>query len=80
MWSFKEGAENLPEKDVESFRTLMQEKYGETLSSADARLRYCELMSLFWLLAHKPPAPGEPAYEPPAPPWQRRGDRFMGGL
>ena len=63
MWSFKEGAENLPEKDVESFRALMQEKYGETLSSTEARFRYCELMSLFWLLAHKPPTPGGPPPE-----------------
>lgn len=63
----------MPLKDedqrVENFRRKMKEDYGVEMTFAEAKGRYLELLSLFWILAHKPPKEGEPPHEPPLPPW-----------
>ncbi len=55
--------------DIERFRRQMNARCGVDVSFADAKIRYFQLLNLFWILAHKPPEKGEPPYEPPAPPW-----------
>ncbi len=69
MLEVSAGAEKVSLADVERFRTLMRDKCGLELSLVDAKVRYLQLLNLFWILAHKPPQRGEPPYEPPTPPW-----------
>ena len=59
----------ITDADIERFREQMKSRYHVDLSFDDAKTRYHELLNLFWLLAHKPPEPGELPYEPSSPPW-----------
>lgn len=70
-WTFRDGAHNLPDADVRLFQRWMKAAHNEELSETDATFRYCEILSLYWMLAHKAPEPGEAPAEPPAPPWTK---------
>ncbi len=58
----------ITDETIDHFREEMKEKYGEQLSSAEAKGRYLELLNLFWILSHKPPKEGE-YHDIPSPPW-----------
>jgi hypothetical protein len=59
----------ITDETFERFRQNMQEKHGEKMTFIESKVRYLNLMHLFWILAHKVPAEGESPYEPPHPPW-----------
>lgn len=61
----------ITDEQIERFRELMQTHHGVELSFDDAKIRYFELLDLYWILAHRAPEPGKP-YEPPPPPWRSR--------
>lgn len=59
----------ITEESIEDFRRMMREEYRCDLDFDQAKVRYLQLLNLFWILAHRAPKPGEPPYEPPPPPW-----------
>ena len=54
---------------VEEFQKIIVEDCGEDISYEDSKARYYELLNLYWILGHRPPASGESPYTPPPPPW-----------
>jgi hypothetical protein len=56
-------------EQIERFRQTMKTDHGVDLSFDDAKIRYYELLNLYWILAHKAPEPGRPYTPPPPAPW-----------
>jgi len=56
---------------VREYQRRAKELFGEEISISfeDAKERLRQLLYLYWILAHKPPAEGERPYSPPPPPW-----------
>jgi hypothetical protein len=59
----------IPDDQVDAFRRLQEDERGLPMSMEDARAQFTRLRFLWWSLSHRPPAEGDPPYEPPAPPW-----------
>lgn len=54
---------------IKRYQDRMKDRYGEEVSFEDAKHRLNQLLQWYWILAHRPPAEGEPPYSPPTPPW-----------
>jgi hypothetical protein len=59
----------ITDEAVENFRRMMKDDHGVDLDFVEAKVRYLQLLNLFWILAHRAPKEGDPPYEPPPPPW-----------
>lgn len=57
------------DEEIGDYQQRMKDLYHEEISFNDAKARLRQLLHLYWVLAHRPPAEGEPPYTPPPPPW-----------
>ncbi len=59
----------ITDEKIEHFRQLMKKECGVDLDFVEAKVRYLQLLNLFWICAHRVPTDGEGPFEPPPPPW-----------
>ena len=59
----------ISDNEVKEYRALIAKVQGRELDLAEAREELTRVRLLWWMLGHRPPAPGEERHDPPPPSW-----------